>query len=168
LGEQKAKYTLTTETANNPAKQLALSLKNKQAILIASEHLTGSAYIFKNQLNESAKNFAALFEIPELNHHLLEGLAFPETNKQTLAFLFFLSDLYYSRISRRHQITMDIIQKQGIPALSFKPTAATHLTQAFETLAFTSYVALYLSILNQVDPGPNPWVDLLKNELKNS
>lgn len=166
LRAQKDKYTLTVPEDENPAKQLATKLQNKVPILVASEHLTGSAYIFKNQINESAKNFAALFEIPELNHHLLEGLAHPESNKQTLNFLFFESNLYHERNQKRHAITQDVIRQQKITTTSFKPTSESQLTQAFETLAFTSYTALYLSILNSVDPGPNPWVDYLKNKLR--
>jgi glucose/mannose-6-phosphate isomerase len=166
LSSQKAKYTLVVPTAQNPAKKLAQSLKEKVAILVASEHLTGSAYIFKNQINESAKNYSDIHEIPEMDHHLLEGLAHPKSNKDDFAFVFFESDLYFDRNQRRHKITAEIIDKQGINVHSFKPEASTKLTQAFETLAFTSYVALYLSILNGVDPGPNPWVDYLKDQLK--
>lgn len=162
---QKDKYSLSVPTETNPAKQLASHLHNRQAILVASQHLSGSAYIFKNQINESAKNLAVMFEIPELNHHLLEGLAHPTANKDVLAFVFIESDLYHPRVQARYPITQSIVNMQHIPIFSFKPSSPTKLTQAFETLAFTNYVAFYLSILNQVDPGPNPWVDQLKSEL---
>lgn len=166
LQDQKSKFSLSVALAENPAKQLAISLQNRTAMLVASEHLIGSAYIFKNQINESAKQLAVLFEIPELNHHLLEGLARPTNNSNTLSFVFFESDHYYSKNQKRYQITADIIKQQNIPFNIFHPESQSPLTQAFETLAFTSYTAFYLSILNQVDPGPNPWVDYLKEKMK--
>lgn len=165
LKSQNEKYTLSMDTTNNPAKQLAKSCLGKVVILVASEHLAGSAYILKNQINESAKNFSALFKIPELNHHLLEGLAHPRQNKRILQFVFFESNLYHERNQKRYTITKQVVTKQGIGITSFKPQSPTKISQAFETIAFGSFTSLYLSILNQVDPGPNPWVDFLKEKL---
>lgn len=166
LKQQQNKYGLSIKSNANPAKIAAFSLQNTIPVLVASEHLMGSAHIFKNQINESAKNFAVMHEIPELNHHLLEGLKYPESNQTYLNFFFLESNLYFDRNQKRHAITKDIIKNQGISTHSFKPKSQSKLTQAFETLSFTSYVTLYLSILNKVDPGPNPWVDHLKNQLK--
>jgi glucose/mannose-6-phosphate isomerase len=157
---------ISKKTSENPAKQLAKSCKDKSVILIASEHLTGSAYIFKNQINESAKNFSALFKIPELNHHLLEGLAHPKENKNILQFVFFESDLYHQRNQKRYAITQEVVAKQEIGSAVFKPQSETRLTQAFETIACTSFASLYLSLINKVDPGPNPWVDFFKKKLR--
>lgn len=60
------------------AKDFAKKLKGKLPVLVSSEHLYGAAHIFKNQLNESAKTFSVHFPIPELNHHLMEGLKNPK------------------------------------------------------------------------------------------
>lgn len=168
ITDQTKKFDTDVSTLQNPAKLLAQKLVNHQAILVASDHLVGSAYIFKNQINESAKQFSTMFEIPELNHHLLEGLEHPSINHKALEFIFFKSNLYHPRVQARYTITQKIINQQKIATESFTPTTATSLTQAFETLVFTSFTALYLSILNGVNPGPNPWVDFLKNELKKS
>ncbi len=159
-------YLPSIPTASNPAKTLAQQLHQKLVVLVAAEHLLGSAYIFKNQLNESAKNFAVLFSIPELNHHLLESLSHPNTNSHHLLFLFFTSPQYFTRNQSRFDITQTIVTNQHIPTTTYTPTTSSKLDQAFETLTFTSYVAIYLSILNHVDPGPNPWVDQLKQQLK--
>lgn len=159
-------YGIDVPEKSNKAKQMARMLEKSIVILVASEHLNGSAYIFKNQINESAKQLSTLFHIPELNHHMLEGLEHPEENKDILQFVFIESHLYHARNQYRYNITRDIIAKQGIQETSFSPVSNTKITQAYETVAFTSYVGLYLSMLHQIDPGPNPWVDYLKNELK--
>jgi len=166
LSSSQAFYDLDVPSDQNLAKQLANQLHQKAVVLVASEHLAGSAYIFKNQLNESAKHFAVMFKIPELNHHLLEGLAHPQDLSSNTIFTFFDSQLYHPQNQTRYLVTSEIIAKQGFEQFSFKPQSQAPLSQAFETLAFTSYVAIYLSLLNQVDPGPNPWVDELKSRLK--
>lgn len=164
--EQSAKrFDIEIDSSDNLAKKLAEQIQDRTVLLVASEHLYGSAYIFKNQINESAKQLAALFAIPELNHHLLEGLAHPKSNPDNLSFVFFDSNLYHPRNQARYGITQEVIDKQDIDTHVFKPLAETRLLQAFEVLSFTSFTALYISILNQVDPGPNPWVDYLKAEL---
>ena len=85
----------------NPAKKLAMSLRGKGVIMISSRHLRGAAYVFKNQLNENAKTFAARFELPELGHHLLEGLTYPLELRGELMFLLFDSTLYDEGIRKK-------------------------------------------------------------------
>lgn len=166
LHHHMSQFGIDNPTDQNPAKQIATQINNHAVIIVASEHLVGSAYIFKNQLNESAKQFAALFSIPELNHHLLESLSHPKSNTDNLHFVFFGSNLYSAKNQKRFDITTDIIKKQGIATSTLKLQSQTQLAQAFEALALSSYIAIYSATLNQVDPGPNPWVDDLKQRLK--
>lgn len=165
IADTVSEWAVTVPEENNEAKQLARRLHGKVVCLVSSQHLEGGAYIFKNQLNESAKQFSVSFALPELNHHLLEGLGHPTSNKETLLFCFFQSDLYYPRIKARYALTQGIIEQQGIATATFSPKTESKLEQAFELVSFTSYVALYLGILNNEDPGPNPWVDQLKTAL---
>ena len=63
-------------------KNAVLAASGQQPILIvASEHGLGCAHTAANQFNESSKRLAVSFALPELNHHLLEGLAAKETKK---------------------------------------------------------------------------------------
>lgn len=165
---QQKRFGLEVLEVENIAKQMARSLHQKSINIISSQHLTGSAYIFKNQLNESSKNFSNLFEIPELNHHLLEGLSHPSSLKDEISFVFIDSNLYHPRNQIRFKITKKLLTQRGFTYTEFQPQSTTKLNQAFETLAFTSYLALYLSILNEENPGPNPWVDYFKNKLSDS
>ncbi len=152
-------------TENNEAKQLALKLQGKQVVFAVARHLVAAAHVAKNQMNENAKNFSSIFEIPELNHHLMEGLRFPATNKQDLFFLFFESDLYPERISQRVAITKDVVEKNEISHYSWKAKSSNKLSQAFELIQFCAFVNLYLAMINGLDPAPIPWVDYFKEQL---
>lgn len=149
----------------NVAKKTALETRGKVVVLVGAEFLEGATHVFANQFNETGKNFATLFTIPELNHHLLEGVKFPNTNPENLIFLFINSPLYSKPIQKRFEITKDIIRQHQVEVLEFIPSGQTKLNQAFEVIQFGSYVTFYLAMLNAVDPSPNPWVDYFKKKL---
>jgi len=57
---------------------------------------------------------ADYFILPELNHHLMEGLAYPEDNKKNLIFLLINSKFYSPKISGRYELTKEIILRNKI------------------------------------------------------
>jgi len=149
----------------NPAKKLAKAVHSKQLIMIASDHLTGALHVVKNQMNENAKQLAHRHDIPELNHHLMEGLRFPKTNKKDVAAFVVNSPLYSKRIQTRTVLTLDVINKNKINAFEFLPTAKTKLAQVFEVIQFGALVNYYMTVLNGINPASIPWVDYFKNKL---
>jgi glucose/mannose-6-phosphate isomerase len=152
-------------TNSNSAKQLAGTLRGKFAILIAGGHLRGAVYTFKNQLNENAKTFATAFDLPELDHHLLEGLGHPKSLTGSAHFVLFDSPLYSAQIAKRLALTEEVINKQGYGTTRIRTESTRPLAQAFETIQFGSFVSLYLALNNKLDPAPIPWVDYFKKKL---
>ena len=53
---------------------MAQKIINKYPYYIVSEFLTGVGNTIVNQTNETAKSISSFRVIPELNHHLMEGL----------------------------------------------------------------------------------------------
>ena len=153
-------------TVDNVAKQLALKYVQHSVIFFSANHLTGIGEAVKNFFNESAKTFSTSFEIPDLNHHLLEGLQFPNNLKDYTKFVLLDSGLYPGLIQKRFEITKEILSKQRYQVSVVRPEATSPINQAFESLAFFILVSYYLSIVNKVDPGTNPLVDYFKNHLK--
>lgn len=150
----------------NLAKRFAQKLQGKIPVLIASEHLIGVTHAFKNQLNENSKTFSLLFDIPELNHHLMEGLRNPAEAKKFLHFVFFESDLYSKEVKLRYPLTREVVEKQEIATDIYKLNSNKKLKQIFEELIFGSFVNLYLAVLYGIDPSPIPWVDYFKEQLQ--
>lgn len=165
MNEALTQFNENAEGKTNIALGLSKKIKNKSVILVASEHLTGTAYAFKNQLNESAKTFSAIFELPELNHHLMEGLKFPDKNMQTLHFLFIQSDLYSDRVKKRYPITQKVVEENGIGYSVYKPISVTKLSQVLEVLTLGSYTTYFLGKSLAIDPLEIPWVNYFKKEL---
>ena len=158
-------YDNDIPTHQNLAKTLSHKLHRKAVILISAEHLVGVTHAFKNQLNENAKTFSTSFELPELNHHLLEGLKFPIKTRGLFHFLVFNSNLYDKKNQRRVKLTTDVIEKNGHEYSIFTPISKTKLSQIFEILTLGSFISFYLAVLYSIDPGKIPWVDYFKKEL---
>ncbi len=151
------------ENVKDEAKKLAPLLQNKIPLLIAAEFLEGNAHIARNQLNETAKSFSDFAVLPELNHHLMEGLKYP--TKDIVA-LFLNSGLYSDKIKKRAILTKDVIQKNGLNILEFNAKGDSKIGQVLNVLSFGAFLSLYLSLLYEENPSLIPWVDYFKEQLK--
>ena len=137
--------------------------ENKLPIVIGAEHLTANALIVRNQFNETSKTFSSFYIVPDLNHHLMEGLAFPKESK--LLFMMLNSDNFSAKNGKRMSLTKEVIEKNGHEVFEYKTKGANIYEDFMEVLAYGSYLTLYLGLLNQQNPAINPWVDWFKEEL---
>jgi len=148
--------------AANPAFKLASETKGKSTLFMASEHLTGNAHIMANQWNENAKNMAAWFAIPELNHHLLEGFVHPRKYRSGFVAVLIQSYLYDPRNRRRHEITRTLLEDQDVACSIVASRAVKILEEAYDLLLLGSYASFYQAMINDTDPSPIPQVDRFK------
>lgn len=157
--------TVETPTDTNQAKLIAFECLERKPIFVGSEFLEGAIHVSANQFNENAKIFADYKIVPELNHHLMEGLQFPQTNQGSHLFLFMNSDLYLPSNQKRMNITQEIVEKNHIDTLKVQLTSETKLAQAFESITLLAFANFYLSMLEGIDPSPIPFVDEFKEKL---
>jgi glucose/mannose-6-phosphate isomerase len=149
----------------NLAKRYASKIKNRFPVLISSEHLVGTSHTLKNRFNEDAKTFSINFDLPELNHHLMEGLQNPKKLRDLLLFIFFESKLYSDPIQKRYPLTEDVVKQNGYDYEVYKLSSDKKMSQLFELLIFGSLVAYYLTKIYNIDPTTIPWVDYFKSKL---
>ena len=166
LNQIRDNLLIDSPTEKNEAKRVASDFKEKIIVVVSGEHLIGAAHTFKNMLNENSKTFAVRFSLPELNHHLLEGLAFPKENSEVVKVMFLESEVYDEEIKKRIKVTKEVLKENKIPYGSLLLKGRTRLIQAFETVYLGSLISYYLAILNKVDPATIPWVDFFKKELE--
>ncbi len=150
------------------SQKIAKEITNKAPIIVSSEHLIGNAHIFQNQINETGKNFASYFTIPEICHHQLEGLTFPKNLEKNLVYVLLNSKLYIKRNQKRYEIIKQILKKKKINFVEIKTTGNNFFEEAMYILGLSSYTSFYLAHFNKIDPQPNPWVDYLKLKMNNS
>lgn len=146
------------------AHALASACEHRQVLIIAAEHLTGTAHALQNLFHETAKTYAACFPLSELNHHLLEGLSHPNLRESTTA-LFINSPLYSETVNKRLRLTQHIFEKANIPCAQVHLTTADPFAQAVETL-WTGY-ALTGELAEHYGENPieTPTVQYFKRKL---
>lgn len=140
------------------------TFENKIPIIFAAEHLAGNAQILRNQFNETSKSFSSFFLIPDLNHHLMEGLQFPKN--APLHFIILNSRNYSEKISQRVELTKQVVEQNGYPVHVFQTSGQTIYDDFLETLQYGSFLTLYLALAYEQNPAVNPWVDWFKDQLK--
>lgn len=155
---------MNTTDIKEKAIELASKIQGTIPVLFASEFLYGNSHIIRNQFNETSKSFSAFSPLPELNHHLMEGLKNPTDKKLTVLFL---SSMFYSdSVKKRIELTKDVVGKNSIPFVEYEAKGTSMLSQTFNVLSFGGYITLYLAFLYGLDPSLIPWVDYFKEQLK--
>ncbi len=142
------------------------TFQDKIPVIITGEHLSGNGQIIRNQFNETSKTFSCLYLVPDLNHHLMEGLQFP--TEHNLHFLILNSPNFSPKIKKRMELTMDVVKQNNHALHEFMASGQTIYDDFLETLAYGSYITLFLSLRYDQNPAVNPWVDWFKDQLKNS
>ncbi|GIW62193.1 MAG: bifunctional phosphoglucose/phosphomannose isomerase [Patescibacteria group bacterium] len=145
--------------------QTAKQIERKMPIFVSAEFLKGLGNAVNNQINETAKSIADFHNIPELNHHLMEGLKNPKQFKDLAVFVFYYSDLYYSRIAKRFTITKEVVRQNHIPTIWLEAEGKNKAQQLFYFMMLSAFVSFYLSYLYQEDPSIIPFVDYFKKRL---
>lgn len=137
---------------------------DKIPVIFAAEHLAGNAQIFRNQFNETSKTFSALYLVPDLNHHLMEGLQFPTNHP--LHFIILNSPNYSPKIKKRMELTVEVVKQNNHQVHEFMTSGQTIYDDFLEALIYGSYLTLFLALRYDQDPAVNPWVDWFKDKLK--
>lgn len=165
MQKYEALFGIKNQTKNNFAKQLAGRLLDRSVWYVASEHLLGNAHVAANQMNENSKRFGGYFALPELNHHLLEGMLNPKSNRETLLFVLLESKLYHPRNQKRYGITKKVLDKNSIQNINYICQEKNKLEQMCEVLVLSGYVSYYCALLAGIDPTPIPFVDYFKDQM---
>ena len=166
LTAAEAQFGFDAPAEKNSAKQLALAMHGRQTLVITAPQLAGSAHTFANQCNESAKHYVMYATLPELNHHLLEGLSNPPKLSEKMLTVFLTSPMHSPKIQKRFHITRDVFTKQGFPTFQYDAASTDAFALVGEMLQFGNYASFYLSALNRIaDPNAIPWVDYFKEQL---
>ncbi|MEI7741672.1 MAG: SIS domain-containing protein [bacterium] len=147
------------------AKKLARACTDSVVMLAASEHLEGNLHIIQNQTHETAKHFAHFDTVSELNHHLMEGLKYPNNFARKTTALLFHSKLYGTRIKKRYPITAEVLKKQNVKVFMIELSGKSREADVAEMLVLGMQFSLALAKLHGENPNFIPWVDYFKKKL---
>lgn len=152
----------------NQAKQLALWLHGKLAVMYGAGLVDGVARRWKGQFNENAKATAFFDVLPELNHNTVVGYRFPTSLPEQIRVIFLESNYVHERVKARYGVTQQLLDQQGIEYRTVTAQGTGKLAQLMSTLFVGDWTSYYLAMLNGVDPTPVKAIDFLKEQLAKS
>ncbi len=145
--------------------QVSQKIMGRIPIFVSAEHLTTGAHIWRNFLNETSKHVGFTYEIPNMNHHFLDGLSFPHQLKDDFIFVYVMSRHYSKEIQDRFEITRKITKKAGILDVSITLGGHGKFNELLELIIIGSVVSFNIAGFHKADPSTNEMVDFLKSEL---
>ncbi len=161
-----AANTVEVASDKNPAKQLAFDMVDRKVLLVGAEFLSGAVHTAANQANENAKTWTDYAVIPEIDHHLMEGLKFTGGLQHTGLVVFMQSKLFHPQNQKRVTLTKEIFEEAGIQTQLITFNSPTPLTQVFEAITLLGFANFYLSMLHGINPSPIPIVESFKKRLE--
>ena len=163
---QQANLGAEVPLMQNEAKRLAGQCMGRWLTIFGSDHLAPVARYWKTQLNKLAKTGVQWEEIPEANHNTLLGVMNPPDQIHNTMLLFLRARGCHPRNQQRTEITKEFFMLEGLGTDFFNATGDTRLAQIWTAIHFGDYLAYYLAILYDVDPGMVDAVAGLKEYLK--
>lgn len=146
------------------AKEMAQNLHGSIPVLFSGRPFIGALNAGRNAMCEISRNFTEFYDFPEVNHVLVEAVGKPTSALQK-KYLFFESKYNNDRVKLRYDITKNIFAEQNLTTMSYTLNTSTVLSQSLELAHYCAWLGFYISILDNTDPGPEPWILKLKDAL---
>ncbi|MCM8797252.1 MAG: bifunctional phosphoglucose/phosphomannose isomerase [Candidatus Omnitrophica bacterium] len=151
---------------DNIAKSLAVKLVNKFAVIYsASVYFEICATRIRAQLAENSKALSSSHVFPEMNHNEIVGWEQPRRLFKDFIVVMLRDKDMHPRVSRRMEITADILRREGVKVIELWSQGDGLLTRIFSLVYTGDFVSYYLAILYGIDPTPVDRVTYLKNQL---
>jgi glucose/mannose-6-phosphate isomerase len=140
-------------TSENPAKGLALSVRDRAVAVYGVEYLSSVARHWKASLNRSAKVWACWEEFPELTHNAIAGYQLPPGFADKVCVILLSPADLDERVRLRIDVTEHLLDELKVRWRRIEAQGSGKLAQIVSLIALGEFVSYYLALLNGVDPA---------------
>jgi len=158
--------TLSPQTLKQKGEKIAQFLKNKIPLIYSSSIFRNLSYIWKINLNETAKTFAFSNYIPELNHNEMEGFKNLPFSPSLFRGIFLKDEKDYQSNHKRINLTIQILRKKGIEFKVLTIKRKEFLKEVFSNILLSFWVCYFLGKFYKTDPLNVPTIEKFKQKLK--
>jgi len=164
LKGQAGSWLPTQATTANQAKQIALDVIGKSAVVYAGPKLWPAAYKWKISFNENAKHIAWANQYPEFNHNEMMGWTEQPVDKP-YAVIDLRSNLEHQRVQKRMEVAERLLSGRRPAPIVVNAQGETLLQQLLWTITLGDFVSLYTAIANGINPTPVDLIEKFKKSL---
>jgi glucose/mannose-6-phosphate isomerase len=150
----------------NIAKRIAKEICKKLVFVYAPNlHFDVVALRFRGQIAENSKALASSHVLPEMNHNEIVGWVNPQELFKDFAVIFLRDSREHPQVTKRMQITADIIDKEGAKIIQIYSRGKGLLARIFSLIYIGDFTSFYLALLYEIDPTPVERINYLKKRL---
>lgn len=164
LEESVKAWTATVPTDKNQAKQIALEVIGKSAVIYAGPKLFPAAYKWKISFNENAKHVAWTNQYPEFNHNEFMGWTKQPTEKP-YAVIDLRSSLEHPRTQKRFEVSERLLSGMRPAPIVVEVQGNNLIEQMVWSIALGDFVTIYTALLNGINPAPVDLIEKFKKSL---
>lgn len=150
---------------DNPAKRLARRLHGRTPVLYGAGVAAVAARRFKCELNEYADVHAFWAELPEMNHNEFVGWSGIDPATAGMHVVLLDDRGADRRLRRRLELTGELVAGRAAGLDVIESRGQSGLARLLSLAYLGDWTALYLALLNGVDPGPVAVIQWLKGRM---
>jgi glucose/mannose-6-phosphate isomerase len=151
---------------SNPAKQLAMRLRDRTPVIYGLNPLTNAAGDrWKRQFGENSKVMAFTNAFPDAHHDEAVGWDQEHDVLERFFFVILSDDRADPRLLRRVSASRAVITERGGAVDVVEATGRGTLGRLFSLVQYGDYVTLYLALARGLDPTPVAVIDHFKSVL---
>jgi glucose/mannose-6-phosphate isomerase len=158
-------YAEDVPARENPAKDLAMWLHGKAAVVYGTRLTQCAALRWKCQLNENSKTVAFSNVFPELNHNEIVGWQGLKALGIPMALVVLRDVSEHPRVAKRISITTELMAGDAVAARNIRSQGQSLVTRIFSLIYVGDFASIYLAFLNGEDPTPVHRIQELKRKL---
>lgn len=145
---------ISVPSSINPAKRLAGQMVGRWIKIVGGGITKPIAQHWSDQINKSAKTMAWSEDIHQLVNQSLSGIYNPVVIVQQSMVVFLKSTLNTARIELLIDKSKEELMCNGVGTDYYLLRGKTQFEQIWNSILFGDYVAYYLAMTYQFDPGP--------------
>jgi glucose/mannose-6-phosphate isomerase len=151
----------------NVAERIAGNLHGRMAVVTGGGAVgVATTQRWKAQINQNAKSMAYWAVQPELCHNEVVGWdAQAEWTREKVAVVALRHDGEHPQVTRRFDLVHEHIAPSVASIDQVRAEGEGDLAQLLDLVLIGDYVSIYLAALNGVDPGPVPFLSVMKAAL---
>ncbi|MCL5733158.1 MAG: hypothetical protein M1334_00640 [Patescibacteria group bacterium] len=162
-----SEISLSPESLKDLGREIAERIKNCVVAVYTDESSQDLGYIWKINLNETAKIKAFSNVLPEMSHNEIGGF---EINNKNTATIFlesiYKTEKYQKNISKKISLVKKVLKNYGVRVIEVKWNGKTSMEKLWESIILSAWVSYYSAKENKVDPYKTEIIENLKKLMK--
>ncbi|MCX6651005.1 MAG: bifunctional phosphoglucose/phosphomannose isomerase [Methanomassiliicoccales archaeon] len=139
--------------SKNPAKKIALALRQGVAVIYSPRNVRSVALRWQNQINENAKAVSFSGEIPEMDHNQLVGWLEGGQDCSCRPVVLMPEEIHPT-VRKMTEVTLQMLNERGLDPVKVELPGKGLMDNVLQGIALGDMVSYYMALLKGIDPAP--------------